>query len=189
MLSLLMQMKEKSHSAPSPDSECTLELAQYQRNQCTRQIAKLINKLSHPETPESSLAALNSQVNRLLKEKVSWSQKILDLGGRIPLGAGFKLEDELSLLDSGYRYFGRAKGLPEAQHEKAHQNAQTSRAQFYRNVSFDYWNFEGEDGDDDDQIELQGVEFEQLTLPTTEEVYQYMLQSKKNSLLKNLTGL
>lgn len=163
---------------PSKEPVCTVALAQYQRNQCIRQIAKLITKLSDPETPQASLALFNSQVNRLLKEKVIWSQNIIDLGGRIPLGSGFKLEDELKAQNTGYRYFGLAKALPEAQHQKAHQNAQTSRAQLYRNVSFDYWNFEGEL-----QQELEGVEFEQFALPSAEEVYQFMLQAKKNALL------
>ena len=162
----------------SKEPVCTVALAQYQRNQCIRQIAKLITKLSDPETPQASLTLFNSQVNRLLKEKVIWSQKIVDLGGRIPLGSGFKLEDELRAQGTGYRYFGLAKTLPEAQHQKAHQNAQTSRAQLYRNVSFDYWNFE-----DEFQQVFEGVEFEQLVLPNAEEVYQFMLQAKKSALL------
>ena len=145
---------------PEPSSIPSEQQANYFRYQCIREIARLMSKLNDTTIPEVKLRFYNNQVNRLLKMKSKWSQRIVELGGRIPLPPGSKLEDEIAI-DNTYRYFGLAKFLPGVQ-EILNEKVQikelalaklNSRAQLYQQVGLDY--FEFEDSIDADPALLQ----------------------------------
>lgn len=133
---------------PDPNSVTEERQASFFRQQCIREIGRLMGKLNDTTVNESKLRSYNNQVNKLLQRKSVWSQRIIALGGRIPLPPGSKIEDEIAI-DRTYRYFGLAKLLPGVQEllsekkrvqELANIKHQ-SRASLYQQVELDYFEF------------------------------------------------
>lgn len=80
-------------------------------------ISTNLTRIQDAMLDESTIRELNETINKLLKEKKAWEHHIKSLGGPDFLRFGPNLEST-GLVDDfsgnkGYRYFGRAKDLPE----------------------------------------------------------------------------
>ena len=139
---------------PDPSTITSEKQANFYRMQCIREIARLMSKLSDTTIPEVKLRLYNTQANKLLQQKARWASRVIELGGRIPLPPGGRVEDEIAV-DLTYRYFGLAKGLPgvneilpQKNKSKApdqvvgNEDGKTiSRAALYQRVDLEYFEF------------------------------------------------
>lgn len=86
------------------------------------EISLILTKIENQTINDDQIRQLNDSLNLLLKEKKTWEFRIKELGGNNHLVFGKDLSklglvlDELSISQGqskGYKYFGRAKNLPE----------------------------------------------------------------------------
>lgn len=84
-----------------------LKLAEKWRSQVMSEINHRVTKLHDELINDYQIRDLNDEVNKLAKEKTAWDYRIKELGGVSSHSAvgGVRLNN--------YRYFGRAKELPE----------------------------------------------------------------------------
>ncbi|KAH3671654.1 hypothetical protein OGAPHI_000359 [Ogataea philodendri] len=86
------------------ESVTVLEEAEKWRSQCLEEISRKVERINDPEVEDSQLRGLNDDINRLLRERRGWDAQIKKLGG----------PDHLGVVANTYKYFGRARDLPEA---------------------------------------------------------------------------
>ncbi|EEA04935.1 Isy1-like splicing family protein [Cryptosporidium muris RN66] len=80
---------------------------------------KVIEIKNENLTDESKIRELNDEINTLLKEKYKWECRIVELGGpehRIRYNQYIESLGGISIPNSTYKYFGRAKALYESQY-------------------------------------------------------------------------
>lgn len=144
--------KNRSEELRQPEAGTVenVRSVEYYRKQCVREIGRLMSRINDASLPETRIKILNDQINGLLRKKAQWTQRVLDLGGRVPLPPGVSLQDELAQSHT-YRYFGQAKFLPGVKEilvEKAalaEENAKKqSRAELFRRVGPEYFDFDDE---------------------------------------------
>ena len=88
------------------------------RKMCLQDINKNLMKINNPIIGEYEIRDLNSKLNKLFREKRSWEHRIKDLGGPDYLQVATIAntdENNGATIIKGYRYFGRAKELPDVQ--------------------------------------------------------------------------
>lgn len=101
-------------------SECRdLADADKWRQQILREIGRKVSEIQNPGLGEHRIRDLNDEINKLIREKVHWEDRILELGGPDYKKQAPQITDaEGNAIDSasgkglGYRYFGAAKELP-----------------------------------------------------------------------------
>lgn len=132
--------------------------AEYYRNQLVREISQLIAKIQNPGLGEHTIRDINDTINRKLREKYHWNQRVFQLGGvdynAIEKQRQIEEGDIQSALvgAGGYRYFGAAKDLPGVQEfftrQAQRQETQAmKRNQYHNNINGDYFGWrEEEDG-------------------------------------------
>lgn len=99
----------------------SLPQAEKWRSTIIGEISVKLTKIQDPALNEYQIRDINDSLNKLFNEKRSWEYHIKDLGGAdyIHFNKDFNKAGILSLLDTlgsyvkGYRYFGRAKELPD----------------------------------------------------------------------------
>ncbi|CUM49508.1 unnamed protein product [Debaryomyces tyrocola] len=114
----------------------SLPQAEKWRSTIIGEISVKLTKIQDPALNEYQIRDINDSLNKLFNEKRSWEYHIKNLGGAdyIHFNKDFNNAGKLSQLDSlgshikGYRYFGRAKELPDVkevlmlQQKKSHAN-------------------------------------------------------------------
>lgn len=125
------------------------------RGEVLREISRKMSKIMDPGLTDFEIRDLNDEINRLLREKNSWENQIIQLGGANYKRAGRILDKEGNevLGSRGYKYFGRAKELPgvkEMFETAKDTNADVEQA---RQTRYDKFNDppQGYYGDDDDK--------------------------------------
>lgn len=132
-------------------SECDdLADAERFRLDITRQISKRVTQIQNAGLGEFRLRDLNDQINRFLREKRHWEQRIVELGGVNYAKAGRQLESDGQEVpgNRGYRYFGAAKDLPGVRElfaQSAPPLPRKSRAELMQHIGADYYGFRDED--------------------------------------------
>ncbi|CUM55473.1 Pre-mRNA-splicing factor ISY1 [Debaryomyces fabryi] len=99
----------------------SLPQAEKWRSTIIGEISVKLTKIQDPALNEYQIRDVNDSLNKLFNEKKSWEYHIKNLGGAdyIHFNKDFNNAGKLSQLDSqgshikGYRYFGRAKELPD----------------------------------------------------------------------------
>lgn len=87
------------------------------------EISTALTRLNDPSTTESSLRSFNDNLNRLYKEKRAWEHHIRKLGGPDYISHGGAVPIASLVSVDGYRYFGRARDLPDVKQFLAKQQA------------------------------------------------------------------
>merc|ERR1719397_526447 len=154
-------MKEEEEGAakqkqrrPWITSECdNIQEAERWRHQVIREISKSVTAIQNAGLGEFRIRDLNDHINKLLREKKHWEDKIKELGGKHFKGGAKMLDREGKEVpgNKGYRYFGAAKDLPgvrELFEGDAPTNTKRTRAELMRDVDSHYYGFR----DDDDGI-------------------------------------
>lgn len=100
-------------------SVTSLPQAEKWRSVVLGEISTRLTRIQDPSLGDSQIRELNDTLNKLFREKRAWEYHIKDLGGNdyINYGKGFssigKVSNEAGVFLNGYRYFGRAKELPD----------------------------------------------------------------------------
>jgi pre-mRNA-splicing factor ISY1 len=147
--------KEKgSDRRPFLATECTnVQEAEKWRREIVRETTKKVAEIQNAGLGEHRIRDLNDAINKLLRERGHWEQRILELGGPNYAASAVKAYDadgrELPG-GGGYKYFGAARELPgvrELFQKSAAEAPRRKRGDMYRNITPDYYGYrDDEDG-------------------------------------------
>lgn len=116
-----------------------------------RQISKRVTQIQNAGLGEFRLRDLNDQINRFLREKRHWEQRIVELGGAnyaAAPGPKFDAEGREVPGNRGYKYFGAAKDLPgvrELFSQTTKSVPRKTRAELMVHIDAAYYGFRDED--------------------------------------------
>ena len=136
-------------------TECNnLREAEKWRHQIIREISKKVAQIQNAGMGEFRIRDLNDEINKLLREKRHWEDRIVELDGPNYAKVGPRMLDhdgrELPG-NRGYKYFGAAKDLPgvrELFEQEPPKAPRKNRGELYKNIDADYYGYR----DDDDGI-------------------------------------
>eukprot|EP00736_Rhodelphis_marinus_P003419 Rmarinus@m.16787 len=101
---------------------------------------------------EHKIRELNDEINKLIREKGHWEDRILELGGSDYKKAAETLKDangeEIRKSRSGYLYFGAAKNLPGVKRvfqDEATTQKKRTRGELMKNIDADYYGYRDEE--------------------------------------------
>ncbi|KAG7820414.1 hypothetical protein KL928_001851 [Ogataea angusta] len=83
------------------------------RTMCLQEISAKIEKINDPLLQNSQIRDLNDELNKLMRERRAWDHRVKELGGPDHLRTSAVADG--SVMVNNYRYFGRAKQLPEVE--------------------------------------------------------------------------
>ena len=84
-------------------------------SQVIRDISKSVTAIQNAGLGEFRIRDLNDHINKLLKEKKHWENRLRELGGKSYSSKGAKMLDREGKEvpgNRGYKYFGAARDLP-----------------------------------------------------------------------------
>lgn len=148
-----LQLKEQGKVARierrpySVQDEADPRRAEKWRNQVIKEVAKKVAQIQNAGLGEFKIRDLNDEINKLLREKSLWEERILELGGPDYRRIGPKLLDKEGKEvpgNKGYKYFGAAKDLPgvkELFEAEAAQSSRKTRAELLRQIDADYYGY------------------------------------------------
>jgi len=142
---------KKHERRPFLTSECdNLQQAERWRHQVIREISKSVTAIQNAGLGEFRIRDLNDHINKLLREKKHWEDRIKELGGKHYKGGARMLDREGKEVpgNKGYKYFGAAKDLPgvrELFESDAPANTKRTRAELMRDVDAHYYGFRDDD--------------------------------------------
>ncbi|XP_031557979.1 pre-mRNA-splicing factor ISY1 homolog [Actinia tenebrosa] len=133
-------------------TECdNLQEAERWRHQVIREVAKKVAQIQNAGLGEFRIRDLNDEINKLLREKRHWEDRIKELGGPDYGKIGPKMLDHEGKEvpgNRGYKYFGAAKDLPgvrELFEQEPPKAPRKTRAELYKDVDADYYGYRDED--------------------------------------------
>ncbi|KAI0235545.1 Pre-mRNA-splicing factor ISY1-like [Lamellibrachia satsuma] len=133
-------------------TECdNLQQAEKWRRQIIGEVSRKVAQIQNAGLGEFKLRDLNDEINKLLREKGHWEDRIQELGGPNYRKIGPKMLDHEGKEvpgNKGYKYFGAAKDLPGVQ--ELFQQApppipRKTRAEMMKNIDADYYGYRDED--------------------------------------------
>ncbi|KAJ2856844.1 NineTeen Complex (NTC) component [Coemansia erecta] len=144
-----------------------LDEAEKWRRDVIREISRAASKIHDLSLPESQIRDLNDEINKLLRTKHRWETRILELGGPDYKKTGPKMLDHHGQAAPGnrrYKYFGRAKDLPDVRELLSQQKGDSrsknnSRAAILSRIDAAYYGYADED-DDGELLEFERQETE-----------------------------
>ena len=114
-----------------------------------RQISKRVTQIQNAGLGEFRLRDLNDQINRFLREKRHWEQRIVQLGGaNYAQTSSFESDGREVPGSKGYKYFGAAKDLPGVRELFAQSVPATprkTRAEWMQHIDAAYYGYQDED--------------------------------------------
>ncbi|PKA47008.1 hypothetical protein AXF42_Ash011682 [Apostasia shenzhenica] len=165
MLNRFIAMKNEEKRKPKERrpylaSECRdLADADRWRSEILREIGVKVAEIQNEGLGEHRLRDLNDEINKLLRERVHWERRIVELGGPNYTRNTAKMTDlEGNIIDvpnpsgrgPGYRYFGAAKKLPGVRElfEKPPEiKKRRTRYDIYKRIDASYYGYrDDEDG-------------------------------------------
>ena len=136
-------------------TECSnLKEAEKWRHQIIREISKKVAQIQNAGMGEFRIRDLNDEINKLMREKRHWEDRILELNGPNYAKVGPRMLDHEGKElpgNRGYKYFGAAKDLPgvrELFEQEPPKAPRKTRGELYKNIDADYYGYR----DDDDGI-------------------------------------
>ncbi|XP_005097618.1 pre-mRNA-splicing factor ISY1 homolog [Aplysia californica] len=145
------EIKEKDRR-PYLASDCdNLHEAEKWRRQIIGEISRKVAQIQNAGLGEFKLRDLNDEINKLLREKGHWEDRILELGGPDYRKTGPKMLDSDGKEvpgNKGYKYFGAAKDLPgvrELFEQEPPPPPRKTRAELMKDIDADYYGYRDED--------------------------------------------
>jgi len=139
---------------PLVASEChRLGDGEHWRREIIRDVTRKVAQIQNAGLGEHRARDLNDEINRLLREKVHWEKRIVELGGTDYAKASGDLaaaEGKELPGSGGYMYFGVMKDLPgirELFAEDAQRRAKRKRGDILKSITPDYYGWR----DDEDE--------------------------------------
>jgi len=140
--------------------ETNVKKAEKWRYQVVREIAKKVAQIQNAGLGEYKIRDLNDEINKLLREKSHWEDRVKELGGvDFKKTAPKMLDNEGKEVpgNRGYKYFGAAKDLPgvrELFDQEPSGPPKKNRGEMMRNIDADYYGYM----DDDDGLLIPSEE-------------------------------
>ena len=132
--------------------ECNdLNKAEKWRRQIIGEVSRKVAQIQNAGLGEFKLRDLNDDINKLLREKGHWEDRILELGGPEYRKIGPKMLDHQGKEvpgNRGYKYFGAAKDLPgvrELFQQAPPAPTRKTRSELMKNIDADYYGYRDED--------------------------------------------
>ncbi|XP_046856759.1 pre-mRNA-splicing factor ISY1 homolog [Xenia sp. Carnegie-2017] len=133
-------------------TECSdLPKAEKWRRQIIGEVSKKVAQIQNAGLGEFRVRDLNDEINKLLREKRHWEDRILQLGGPDYKRVGPRMLDHEGKEvpgNRGYKYFGAAKDLPgvrELFEQEPPAPPRKTRSELMRNIDADYYGYRDED--------------------------------------------
>ncbi|OQR69135.1 pre-mRNA-splicing factor isy1-like [Tropilaelaps mercedesae] len=144
---------EKSEERrPFLASSCyDLKQAEKWRRQIISEISRKVAQIQNAGLGEHRIRDLNDEINKLLREKGHWEDRIKELGGTDYAKMGPKMLDAEGTEvpgNRGYKYFGAAKDLPgvrELFESEAPPPPRKTRGELMKHIDPDYYGYLDED--------------------------------------------
>lgn len=144
-------LKQKERR-PYLASDCDdLHQAEKWRRQILGEISRKVAQIQNAGLGEFKLRDLNDEINKLLREKGHWEDRIIELGGPDYRKTGPKMMDADGKEvpgNKGYKYFGAAKDLPgvrELFQQEPPAAPRKTRAELMKDIDADYYGYRDED--------------------------------------------
>ncbi|KAK3103849.1 hypothetical protein FSP39_022418, partial [Pinctada imbricata] len=128
-----------------------LRKAEKWRRQIIGEISRKVAQIQNAGLGEFKLRDLNDEINKLLREKGHWEDRIVELGGADYKKVGPKMLDQEGKEvpgNKGYKYFGAAKDLPgvrELFEQEPPPPPRKTRAELMKDIDADYYGYRDED--------------------------------------------
>ncbi|XP_076940286.1 uncharacterized protein LOC143609417 [Bidens hawaiensis] len=152
------EKKKPKERRPFLASECRdLSDADKWRQQIMREIGRKVSEIQNEGLGEHRLRDLNDEINKLIREKVHWERRIVELGGPNYYKYSAKMTDlDGNIVDvpnpsgrgPGYRYFGAAKKLPgvkELFEKPPELRKRRSRYDIFKRIDAGYYGYRDEE--------------------------------------------
>jgi len=147
-----LELEGESNIRPYLATECnTVKECERWRQQIVREVAKMVAQIQNAGLGEFRLRDLNDEINKKLREKNHWQDRIKDLGGPDYRKVGPKMLDREGKQvpgDRGYKYFGAARDLPGVRElfEAAPAEApRRKRGELFTHIDADYYGYRDEE--------------------------------------------
>lgn len=144
-------LKEKERR-PYLATECDdLHKCEKWRRQIIGEVSRKVAQIQNAGLGEFKLRDLNDEINKLLREKGHWEDRIKELGGQDYKKVGPKMLDHDGKEvpgNKGYKYFGAAKDLPGVRdlfEQEPPKPARKTRAEMMKDIDADYYGYRDED--------------------------------------------
>jgi pre-mRNA-splicing factor ISY1 len=121
------------------------------RRQIIGEVSRKVAQIQNAGLGEFKLRDLNDDINKLLREKGHWEDRIKELGGPDYRRIGPKMLDHEGKEvpgNKGYKYFGAAKDLPgvrELFQQAPPAPPRKTRAELMKDIDADYYGYRDED--------------------------------------------
>ncbi len=138
---------DKNERRPYLASMChNLKDAEKWRIQVIRECSKKVAQIQNAGLGEFKIRDLNDEINKLLREKRHWENRIIELGGRNMRSSSRMLDREGKIVPGvrGYKYFGAARDLPgvrELFESNEPEAPKKTRAELMKDVDAQYYGF------------------------------------------------
>lgn len=140
---------------PALASQCdSLTDCEKWRGQIIKEISKKVQEIQNAGLGEHKIRDLNDEINKLIREKGHWEDRIKELGGADYKKYGPKVLDSQGMElpgSGGYKYFGAAKDLPgvrELFQTDVPNAPRRDKMDVYRNINYEYYGMRDEENQD-----------------------------------------
>lgn len=144
--------KKEVERRPYLATDCDdLKKAEKWRRQIIGEVSKKVAQIQNAGLGEFKLRDVNDEINKLLREKGHWEDRIKELGGPDYKKVGPKMLDHEGKEvpgNRGYKYFGAAKDLPgvrELFEQEPPPPPRKTRAELMKDIDADYYGYRDED--------------------------------------------
>lgn len=154
-VSMKRMMANPIEKRPALASQCdSLNDCEKWRTQIIKEISKKVQEIQNAGLGEHKIRDLNDEINKLIREKGHWEDRIKELGGADYKQFGPKVLDSQGMElpgSGGYKYFGAAKDLPgvrELFQTDVPNAPRKNRADLYKNINYEYYGLRDEENQD-----------------------------------------
>jgi pre-mRNA-splicing factor ISY1 len=147
-----LETSKEKERRPFLATECdNLDKAEKFRRQIIGEISRKVAQIQNAGLGEFKIRDLNDEINKLLREKGHWQDRIKELGGPDYWKVGPKMLDHEGKEvpgNKGYKYFGAAKDLPgvrELFEQQPPAAQRKTRAELMKDIDADYYGYRDED--------------------------------------------
>eukprot|EP00041_Stephanoeca_diplocostata_P031641 m.990821 g.990821 ORF g.990821 m.990821 type:complete len:292 (-) comp24001_c0_seq29:1738-2613(-) len=148
-----LELEGEAARRPYLATECdTVKECERWRHQIVREIAKGVAQIQNAGLGEFRIRDLNDEINKKMREKGHWEDRILELGGPDYRKTGPKMLDHEGKEvpgNRGYKYFGAARDLPGVRElfavDTSSSKSNKTRGDLMKKIDADYYGYRDED--------------------------------------------
>ncbi|KAJ6233434.1 pre-mRNA-splicing factor isy1 [Anaeramoeba flamelloides] len=157
MLNRFIEMEKKQQQGPkrrmprNPQDCRNLKQAEKWREVLVRKISKKVTEIHKETLSEFRIRSLNDEINYLIRKKIDWEERIMELGGTNYLEVLFKDSNERKKIiqeKKVYKYFGTSRKLEGTkmflENEKITSKISNVNTNLRERVNYQYYGFSNE---------------------------------------------